>query len=164
MIVNKRGDTIVEVLIAILVITTVLGAAYASVNTSANGARQSQERSQAIQAMEAQTESLKQEASNGSTTVFSRPKIFCMSLSTNTPVDAHSPARTSVLALGSDNFKKYVDECADTSEGTPYYLSIERAGDSSVGFSFTVRVRWDRAGGGNDGGQDEASLIYRLWR
>lgn len=55
---DNRGDTIVEVLLAIAIVSAILGAAYVSVNQSSFGIRQSQERSEALKFTEAQLELL----------------------------------------------------------------------------------------------------------
>lgn len=56
---TERGDTIVEVLICILVISTMLAGAFATTNNSLQAVRMSQERSQAIKITESQVESLR---------------------------------------------------------------------------------------------------------
>lgn len=56
---NQRGDTIVEVLIAIAVIGSVLGTSYAIVNRNAKSYQQINERTEALKLAEGQMESLR---------------------------------------------------------------------------------------------------------
>ena len=55
---NKRGDTIVEVLIAVAIISLVLVTSYASTNNSTKATIDAQEHSQAMRAVETQLEFL----------------------------------------------------------------------------------------------------------
>ena len=56
---SNGGDTIVEVLIAIAVVSAVLGGAFVSANRSLNMSRQSQERGEALKLAEGQVERVK---------------------------------------------------------------------------------------------------------
>ena len=53
---NQRGDTIVEVLIAIIVVSSVLVGAYVATNRTTNQNQSSQERAQATRLVQAQIE------------------------------------------------------------------------------------------------------------
>lgn len=64
---NTRGDTIVEVLISISVLSLILTASYALANRSSQGVRQAQERSEALKITEGLLEKLKSELSDGKT-------------------------------------------------------------------------------------------------
>ncbi len=55
---GEGGDTIVEVLLAIAVVSAVLGGAFVSANRSLNGTRVSQERSEATKLVQSQAELL----------------------------------------------------------------------------------------------------------
>jgi type II secretory pathway pseudopilin PulG len=165
---NNRGDTIIEVLMAIIVISGVLAAVYVTLQRTTNNARQAQERSQAVKLLESQTERLK--GLNNDPTIFSQSYAFCIAPSTNTVITATNPTRgvdtvtSPYVALNSDTFSQYVASCKDSTEGITYYLSIQRNGDNTNGQVFTVRVRWDKAGGDKLGGHEEASVVYRLWQ
>lgn len=56
---NQRGDTIVEVLIAIAVISSVLGTSYAIVNRNSKSYQQVSERTEALKLAEDQLEQLR---------------------------------------------------------------------------------------------------------
>ncbi len=167
--ITNRGDTIIEVLIAILIISVLLGTAYSTVSHSANNARQSQERSVAIGLMESQTERLKTLASTPGNTVFKYVNWSCVNNS-NQIKEATDPAHLRpnsavnppYLDPNQDDFSEYTNVCTDSAHGIPYYLSIQRE-DSGSTHNFIVRVRWERAGGGNSGGHEQASVNYRLW-
>lgn len=55
---NNKGDTIVEVLLAIAVVGAAMSAAFVSANQSLNGTRLSQERTEAIKIAQGQVDSL----------------------------------------------------------------------------------------------------------
>lgn len=57
--INMRGDTIVEVLIAIAVVSLVLAGSYASTRRSANATRTAQEQGEALKFAESQVEQIK---------------------------------------------------------------------------------------------------------
>ena len=56
---NERGDTIIEVLMCILVISMILAGAFASTNKNLQSVRDSQERAQAVKIAESQLERLR---------------------------------------------------------------------------------------------------------
>lgn len=74
---NKRGDTIIEVLMAIAIVSAVLGGAFVSANRSLNGMRVSQERSQAVKLAQGQAELLSAATKDttASTDIFSNVKV-----------------------------------------------------------------------------------------
>lgn len=130
---HSGGDTIVEVLIAVAVISAVLGGAYASAGRSLAGSRQSQERGEALKLVESQLERLKLLGATPAAGVYTAPTPFCL--------DA-TPAVSSA--------------CDDASLGVTYRLAITRPSSNT----FEVKATWERAGGG---GNDEAKLIYRIY-
>ena len=140
---NSRGDTIVEVLIAILVASFILGGAYVTANHSLNNIRQAEERSEALKYVQEQLERIKSQADSSSgSAVFSIPSPFCMDASTNNPV----PVTPAACQRG----------------GVPYSLSVTRTKVSSSGttttWSFAVTAAWERSGGG---GNDQIIMYYK---
>ena len=81
---GARGDTIVEVLIAIAVVSMVLGGAYATTNRSLQASRSAQEQGVAIKLVESQLEQLKALADTpgGLSTA---PSSFCVLASGGAP-------------------------------------------------------------------------------
>ncbi len=154
----QRGDTIVEVLIALAVVTTVLGGAYGSAQKSLNGARIAQERGEAIKVTESQLEKLKNETSNSS--AFSVTTLFCMDL--NGDVTAYAPPDLSpsvssfpdATTLTPATFDTYPFDCIFENR---YRASIIRDAATQT---FTVQVLWERPGGN---GYEEIKMVYRFY-
>lgn len=113
MLKNQRGDTIVEVLIAIAIISLTLAGAYTSTNRSANMSRTAQERGEALKWAETQIEQIK-----ATSTDLSGKDSFCFD---------------SNLTL-----KQGSDGCLTTNP-VPYKAIITQ----STPGSFKVLVTWD---------------------
>jgi type II secretory pathway pseudopilin PulG len=133
---NEIGDTIVEVMLAIAVVSAVLGGAFVSSNKSLQGARQSQERGEAMKLLEGQLERMKQLSGSTGSNLFTQSAPFCVN---DTPA----------IRLASDA------ACRQGTDGR-YALSITRNANT-----FTALATWDRIGGG---GQDRVQLIYRIYQ
>lgn len=161
-VVNQRGDTIVEVLIAMLVVATVLGGAYASAGHSLNNSRQSQERGEALKLVEGQVEKLRQLANTVNSSIFASPRdIFCID-SSNTVQVATEPAITSLVQpVSSDNLNSYKAPCKNLGPGQFYNIAIERSSDPAYPNQFTVYSRWERAGGN---GREELKIVVRVYQ
>jgi type II secretory pathway pseudopilin PulG len=130
---GNRGDTIVEVLLAVAIVSAVLGGAYVSTSRSLANARQAQERSEAVKLVEGQLEKLKV-AFTANPAGFSTGGAFCLD---------DTPAR---VTAGS----------AICTQGR-YVLSVEHTGNN-----FTARALWDKFNG-NGGTQEEVRIVYRLY-
>lgn len=155
---RNTGDTIVEVLIAIAIMGVVLAGAYASASRSLNANRRAQEHTEAMRVAEQQLELMKASARAGNT-IFANAPNFCLDSGGNwfevegvVPPNYLNDDYTSTASGGN-----YPDECRVTFSGGGYYYYawVQRAGTDT----FTVRVRWDGAGGL----KQETSLIYRLY-
>lgn len=145
---SQTGDTIVEVLLALTVVTSILGGAYITSSRNLNNNRQAQERGEALKVAESQLERLKAAATSGSTAPYTIGTSFCLD-STNGVQSATIPADQA------DNFDAYQSVCTVQGGGPIYYVAIVRSGADT----FTVSIRWDRAGGN---GRDTVTLVYRL--
>src|SRR3989344_3190782 len=128
---GKRGDTIVEVLIALAVLGLVLAGAYVSSNRSLGDSRDAQERGEALKIIESQAEQIKTMAKSNPNSLFSAAtssNIFCIDASGNIQ-NSKSPSQAPPMSsLSSDNFS-YTASCT-VSTGVSYFLSIERTGNS----------------------------------
>jgi prepilin-type N-terminal cleavage/methylation domain-containing protein len=141
---HERGDTIVEVLIAIAVISLILGGAYVTTNHSLLAVRDAQEHGDALKLTESQLEQLKGVISNDPNAVFggSAPGSFCIS------------NVTSVSASSSPS-------CTVDSSGTPttnqpqYRIAITRSGNT-----FTIVNNWDTVQGNTTA---NIQMKYRLY-
>lgn len=152
------GDTIVEVLIALTVISLVLGGAYVSANRSLNNSRQAQERGEALKIVQSQVERLKFVASGSDDTIFIIPNTFCFD-SNNTIHTATNPARVTNPPVDQDNFSLYTSpNCKGQGLGQLFNISIER--NTTNPNQFTAFARWDRVGGV---GKEEVKLVYRVY-
>jgi type II secretory pathway pseudopilin PulG len=131
---NQRGDTIVEVLIAIAVVSSILGTAYAIVSRNSRSFQQVNERTEALKIAESQLESIRSFASGPPTA--DQVIVFA----DNTPFCINGGAKTSMSQCVIDS--RYNVEV------------IKPAGDTL----YQVDVRWDSL----TGGQDQVGLRYRL--
>lgn len=149
---NQAGDTIVEVLIAVLVLSTILAGAYQVASRATKENIQTQEHSQALQVAQGQLEILKSQPSNPTASP------FCFSISTP---NTAAPLTGDPAQLNSTS---YPSECQQALAGgscaagnTCFFVAVTR-GYSSDPDLYTATVRWD----GINGGTDQVSLTYRL--
>lgn len=144
---RMAGDTIVEVLICILLISMVLGGAYTTVRRSTTGIRNSQEHAEALKRLEAQVEQIRTNASSATPTVYTTNTPFCM-------IDG---------TLVSTTRQPEAAQCTQDGSGKPatdqpaYKLSATRT-DSNGGHLITVRANWDSV----TGVPAEETIFYRL--
>lgn len=153
--INQKGDTIIEVLICLAILGFVLTLAYSIGTRSLGSIRSSQERTEALKIAEGQLEQIKYLGKKDSPD----PAIFsgltdpiCIK-SDGTPSNTFSP-RPDDPDL--DDFSAYDSEC--TNRDGLYNIYISRPAGSDGGI-FTVRVRWERYGGGAN---QEVKLEYFL--
>lgn len=127
---GKAGDTIVEVLIAVVVVSSVLTGAFTISNMSLKSIRMSQERSEAQKLAQQAIESFNSLLpSNGASTILNAP--FCIKT---------TPPTTSLIAFAES-------DCRDTPNGR-YITKIERVGVTGT-FTYKVTVNWDGLNGTN---------------
>lgn len=143
----ERGDTLVEVLIAIAVVSLVLGGAYVTTNRSLIATRAAEERGNALKLAESQVEQLKGLAKTNPDAIFgsATPMPFCISSTTGVPIIATN-AGCQVGASGEPTTTQPV-----------YSLSVNRGSD---GNTFTVTNQWIDASGRIT---DSLRLIYRVY-
>jgi type II secretory pathway pseudopilin PulG len=97
---KQGGDTIIEVLIAMTIVSLILGGAYVTTNNSLLATRDAQEHDEALQLVQSQIEALKAIVATNATAVFgpSAPNPFCI---TNvTTVDSSSSANCTMDSAG----------------------------------------------------------------
>ena len=142
---SQRGDTIVEVLIAIAVIAAVLGGSYVVVNNSTNNNQAAQERTAAVGLAESQLEMLRSYAASGS--LPAAGDRFCLS-------DTGSIVKTDISgALPAPNDSGYPAQCVIDER---YVVGIEASSDNK----FTAFVTWD----GLSGGRSQVSIAYKVYQ
>lgn len=169
---NRRGDTMVEVLIAILVIGVILVGAYAAVTRSLNTSQDALERSVGTKLVESQIERIKSIAADPARNIFDSPptnSYFCVDTSLNVHATSTIPA-----APGDDNLSpqpggNYPTNCVIDSlsnsppsgNSTNYYVSVQRTTPDNIQYTFKVRVRWYGIG---ERGIQETTVSYRMYR
>ncbi|HSH55705.1 MAG TPA: type II secretion system protein [Candidatus Limnocylindrales bacterium] len=160
---QQRGDTIVEVLIAVAVVTSVLAGAFTVSQASSKAVRDSQERAEATQLLQGQIEvvralALEQKSNTDGIYETSPHKYFCIRMSDKTRV--HLDDNT-LPDLSNDTFDDtvYGSECRSikSSDGatTRYNVAITYDASNKV-FQFTNR--WD----GIDGQKKQQTMSYRV--
>ena len=141
-VINKeRGDTIVEVLVALVVIASVLAGAFLLTRTSVRNVRDSEEHAQALNILQGQLEQLRAYAPNASSadaTTIRNSSRFCFNTGGS-------------LATGAS--------CNDMGSNSLYDITIDRTRTVSTGTEeFLGTASWDKLGGG----QSRVQLVYRI--
>lgn len=141
---RQRGDTIVEVLIAIAVISLILGGAYVTTNTSLRATRSAQERGNALKLVESQVEQLKGLVDTNPSAVFggATPSPFCI-------------YNNVVVAPATGNCTVNTSGVATTAQPS-FNLAITRSGNI-----FTIRNTWIDVGGDKNA---ETKITYRAYQ
>lgn len=147
---RQRGDTIVEVLISIAVMSLVLGGAYVTTNRNLLATRAAQERTNAISLVESQLEQIKSLSGTDPEVIFDPnvPAEFCI-----------TQDRT---VAGADSVDCRVDTSGAPTEVEPVYnLLITRTGpDANQGYIFNVTNTWTDPSGRQD---NQVQMIYRVY-
>lgn len=141
---SERGDTLVEVLVAISVVSLVLGGAFVLTNRSLQGTRASQERVNATKLIESQIEQLKNFASTNSDVIFgtSAPNPFCIDSSGTIRAASHSGCKVGVNGN-------------PTAAEPMFTLQVMRSGNV-----FTVKNTWQDVRGT---GTASAEMKYKIY-
>lgn len=152
---RQRGDTLVEVLVAIVVVSTVIGGAYVVSNNSLQSTRATQERSNALKLAQSQLEQLKSLVNTSSAQIFggSVPTSFCLySNSGTTQVESTTvPAQDQYCVV--DTSGTYVTSSATQPQ---YTFVIQRTGNN-----FQLTESWVDISGHLT---DSLKLDYRIYQ
>ncbi len=116
---NQRGDTIVEVLIAVAVISLILTAAYATTNRNVQATQDAQEQNYAVKLVETQLELLNEKPLTAASTCFDI---------------AGQPANN-----GAPTFA-----CTFKNGGATYVITIQQTSGT-----YNVAAKWEGLGGRN---------------
>jgi hypothetical protein len=154
----QKGDTIIEVLISITVLSLILTMSYALANRSTLGNRQSQERGEGFKHSASQMERLKAYASQTSTpNLPAAGSKFCMR-NDGTPTVAITGAIPTDPQQ--EDFSAFNDpSLVDCKKDAYYYSYIER-GTGAQANTFTAHTRWAKVGGD---GVDESTMVHKLY-
>lgn len=146
----ERGDTVVEVLISIAVVSFILGGAFVLTNRSLQGTRQAQERLNGIKLVESQLEQLKNLAATNSSAIFgSAPPSFCINQAGAVVVSSLNPSGVA----SNTSCRVGVDGNPTTNEPV-FNLNVSRTANT-----FTVKSVWNNT----QGGQDNVEMKYKLY-
>ncbi len=153
---NSAGDTIVEVLVVLAVLSLAFAISYATANHALVQSRNAEEHSEALGLLNTQVELLRAAYTHNISTVPRNGTYFCMTAAPVNPVLGFSPGYPTPTATF-DNFTKYPSECKNNAfNNGGYNWSI----DFKLGTdAFDLRVRWD--GIGKQGRQQE-ELTYKI--
>lgn len=156
---NQSGDTIVEVLIAVVVVASVLAGAFTVSQKSSLAVRQSQERGEMLQLLQGQVELVRGIALNAADysdpifeTAPSGAEYFCIDEATRTRKNFNS----TLPALNTDEFlpSVYHDACRNI-KGR-YNVAIKYNDSTRI---FTFHGRWHGLGGK----KSQEILSYRIY-
>lgn len=146
---SSRGDTIVEVLIAIAVVSSVLAGAFSVTQKSAQAVRSSQERGEMLQLLKGQVEQVRAfalAADDISDPIYVSG-YFCISESSGDRVDMAPSANI--------NDHTTWTNCRNFGSSNLYNVAISYNASDEV---FTAIGKWDRIGGGIN----QVQLTYRI--
>ena len=144
---RQRGDTIIEVLLAMTVIGLILATSFGIANRATRTGRAAQERTEALKVAEAQIELTKaylKDGANNIGTFTGSGNSFC--------IDVNATSAGNAAITSTDG------RCNDTDgAGASGLYSIAV---SESGGTYTVNVQWDRANT-QDSTRGELSIFYR---
>lgn len=147
---RSRGDTLVEVLIALAVLTTILVGAYITANRSQNTNQASQERGEAIKIVESQIERLKGLLSSG--TIVVPAGSFCVNTANSGLTTITAPANPFSESLETATLPYVPADCGNL--GGRYNIAIRASSNT-----YEFLVRWHRIGGS----RDQINMYYRVY-
>ena len=143
---RQRGDTIVEVLLAMSVVGLVLGTAFGIANRSVNLGQDAQERTEALKLAESQLELLKSRYSSDA------------SIRTRTDVQPFCFEASVLFSV-----KESTDAACKNQNGRGaaglYSIAIIPPASSSLTATYEIRIIWNRLGAT---GQNNLSLYYKV--
>jgi prepilin-type N-terminal cleavage/methylation domain-containing protein len=141
---GQKGDTIIEVLIAMAVAASVLAVSYGTMNRNMLIIQDNQERTEASKLAQGQLEALRR--------VLVLPAVntsFCID---STGLIQTLPAGVPNASLAADDFTKYTGQC--TVNGL--YRIVLTSSDQK---NYYISVRWDRIVNNE---RDAIAMVYRL--
>ena len=150
---HQKGDTIVEVLIAVVVLTSVLGVVYSTMNRNLGVTRNNQERTEASKVTQGQIEALKglSKSTTGIADLAARGNgPFCVNSGVVvTSLNGALPRAN----LNSEIFTEY-PPCVSTF----FHYVIRQDSTDPSGKTYIVTTRWDAF----SKGRSEIKMYYRI--
>ncbi len=157
---NMRGDTLLEVLIAVAILSLILTTAFALANRSTLANRQAAERGEANKAAQAEVEKLKYYLSLPGLEMPDNASFFCINYS-----DATDPTVLPIdnITLGTieTDYNNIPTECRQGIDQRYAVMTYRGAANSTERDTYTTYVRWDSITGN---GSDKISIINKLYQ
>jgi type II secretory pathway pseudopilin PulG len=144
---NQRGDSIVEVLLAIAIAASVLAITYSIMNRNLLTVRDNQERIEATKLLQGQIEALRNLNNTNPTSIPAAGTNFCLKNDGTPQTIAGGSPTANVTA---DTWANYTGECTNGF----YHLGITTANNGTYRFY----VGWDRLG---NGPRDQIIMAYK---
>ena len=160
---NQRGDTILEVLLAVTVLSLVLAATFATANRSTQATRTASERSEAYKFAQAEMEKIKLYLSTPGIDQPPEDSYFCMNDDGDNYVQLNGTAPTDPLADPNFTDGIYQDAIAKNAcQNGPgdLYFQIAYRGGSTESNTYMAFTRWTSVDGNN---VNEASIVHRVY-
>ncbi len=156
---NQKGDTIVEVMIAMAVASLVIGSAYSISNKSLANSRQAQEHSEAARIAQSQIEQIRQFArlATVSSPLFQPNRAFCVG--TNGQLTEITGMPASEVSKPGNDATRYPGGCQNLGSVNYRVGFTKNSTDPFNTNTFSVYVNWD----GATGKQDQVSMSYRAY-
>ncbi len=155
---NQAGDTILEVLIAMAVVSLTLSTSFASANRSLSNSRQSQERVIALKLAETQIEMVKNLVITDPAQVFDATP-YCFELSGAKKYIGYSPTTNLTdNATVKTNFTQHDADAPGCVQDGLFYPAILYDPLTNL---FTVIIRWTTF---NSSTYSESRIVYRMYK
>lgn len=153
---NQRGDTILEVLISVAILSLILGISFSLANRSSKANQQAVERVEAYNLGQAQLEQLKAYLSDSSHSV-PAPGYFCLSYSAGSSIVTGINSKGTAVNIDND----YNSHKSDCGYGTDkrYVAMFYRANTAGDENTYKISIRWDSVRGS---GADKLDFVYRI--
>ena len=156
---NSRGDTILEVLISVAILSLILTSSFALTNRSSIANRQAAERGEASKLGQSELEKLKYYLSSPGITAPANGFFFC--------VDTSNPVAPTIIAVSItqstiDTAYNSIDIRCRKGTDSRYatFIYREPSGTEQATNTYTTYVRWNSATGR---GTDKINLVHRLY-
>lgn len=150
---KQAGDTIIEVLIAVMVVGLAITISYAIANRSLRISRRAQERSEATKLAAGQIEQLKALAqSDNNKGIFDNNGVFCITDSGDPTAPGAFASYGTAIKSTDTTLQGYPPECV---KGV-YHLAIQETADNQ----FDVVTRWISYGSDK---VEQVRMTYRLY-
>lgn len=155
---NQVGDTILEVLISVAVLSLILTTSFVLANRSTQYNRQAAERGEASKLAQAQLEDLKSFLDNDTTTLPASPNYFCLQEDSTNTVSGFKVITLSASGNIDDPTLSngfFTQGNMSNCQNGFYYKFIQKAGNT-----FTVYMRWPAVTGN---GVDKINLVHKIY-